>query len=529
MKFSGDISGCYLCIFFLKLVHIIKGGNVFVYPYGHCLNSHLLTMEKVIHVIVKAGHNVTMLVPETYTGPHVNADFRNVKSIRFKVPAYIEPMCGFDSLGSFLETSTTQLWQKFQESTLGYCEALLKDKNILKHLKEARFNLAIFEHVDYCSRILAEYIDVPFISLVSQGMESVYPRTPTHMPTILSCYTDQMTMFQRLKNTLVYGFQKIFVALTLRKYEKLKAKFQLNKTVSLEGTPDKAQVKFVVGHHAIDYPGPMLPSSVLISNLNSALPRQKLAPDTKKFLDGSPGGVIYLSFGSMIKGWDKKWQKIFLEAFRNLPYKILWKTDQSNITNLHYNDDNIKTIKWASQPEILMHPNVILFITHSGLNSVLEAARAGKPVVAIPLFADQFYQAKKLTERAQIGKELDIHTLTSEKLSETVKQTVKNKRFRENAKYISSIMRENPVSDERTIIYWVEFVMKHKGAPHLRSKVQSMSWYEVILLDCAAVLLALFIVIITSCKLFKHHINLQKNSVTNDLFENDNVFIKHKR
>ena len=503
-------------LFLLGLVHVLgitHGGHIFIYPYGHCLNSHLITMEKIIHVLVNGGNQVTMLIPESYDGPYLNSNFSNVEFLTYSPPADTEPVCHFESLDSFMKTSPIHLWQRFQASSLSYCEAILKNKKVMAYLKQTKFDLAIYEHVDYCSRILADFIDIPFIYLVSQGMESVYPRMPAYMPTILSCYTDDMTMFQRLKNTMIYGLQKIFVALHLRKYESLKQKFGINETVSLHNTPDKASVKFVVGHHTIDYPGPMLPSAVLIGNLNDVIPAPPMPKDVKHFLDNSPEGVVYLSFGSMIKSWDARYQQLFYQAFQKLPYRILWKYHGENVSEIEQNDQ-ILTYKWASQTEILGHKNVKLFITHSGLNSALEVAKAGKPVVAIPLFADQFYQAKKLVNRVKIGTELNIKTLTSQILASAVLETIQNEEYKNNARYVSNLMKESPMTDKQLILYWSDFVMRHGGAPHLKSKVQTMAWYEIVLLDCFAVFLSFLVVIWTCIRWFIKHKNPRCTSIS---------------
>ena len=50
---------------------------------------------------------------------------------------------------------------------------------------------------------------------------------------------------------------------------------------------------------------------------------------------------------------------------------------------------NMKIIKWAPQNVILGHPAVGEFLTQGGINSPYEAAYHAKPIVTIPLIADQ--------------------------------------------------------------------------------------------------------------------------------------------
>lgn len=57
---------------------------------------------------------------------------------------------------------------------------------------------------------------------------------------------------------------------------------------------------------------------------------------------------------------------------------------------------NIKTIEWAPQNDILGHPGVGAFLTQGGINSLYEAAYHAKPLVTIPLVADQEGNAVKV-------------------------------------------------------------------------------------------------------------------------------------
>ena len=58
----------------------------------------------------------------------------------------------------------------------------------------------------------------------------------------------------------------------------------------------------------------------------------------------------------------------------------------------------------------LEHPNTRAFITHCGQNSLTESARAGVPIIGIPLFGDQFYNCI-VGETRGLGVQVDISHL----------------------------------------------------------------------------------------------------------------------
>jgi UDP:flavonoid glycosyltransferase YjiC (YdhE family) len=60
-----------------------------------------------------------------------------------------------------------------------------------------------------------------------------------------------------------------------------------------------------------------------------------------------------------------------------------------------------------------------LFITQCGLQSFQEAVYHGVPILGIPIFADQMYNARRVAA-VEIGLQLPYHELTKEKLQTTI-------------------------------------------------------------------------------------------------------------
>lgn len=71
-----------------------------------------------------------------------------------------------------------------------------------------------------------------------------------------------------------------------------------------------------------------------------------------KFIEDSPNGVIYFTFGSVIKmsTLPDHIKKSFKEALAKLPQRILWKYEDDQVEDM---PKNVMTKKWFPQRDIL--------------------------------------------------------------------------------------------------------------------------------------------------------------------------------
>nr|CAD7426908.1 unnamed protein product [Timema monikensis] len=129
---------------------------------------------------------------------------------------------------------------------------------------------------------------------------------------------------------------------------------------------------------------------------------------------------------------------------------------------------NVMTGKWLPQLDILSHPKIRLFISHGGLMGTLEAVYAGVPIVGIPLFADQELNIKRCVLQG-FAVRLLYDDITKESLLSAIRTLLDDPRYAANAKKTSFQFRDRPQTALETAVYWVEYVIRHRGAPHLRS------------------------------------------------------------
>ncbi|KAK7798050.1 hypothetical protein U0070_010699 [Myodes glareolus] len=62
--------------------------------------------------------------------------------------------------------------------------------------------------------------------------------------------------------------------------------------------------------------------------------------------------------------------------------------------------------------------------------------------------------------------------------------------YKKNAMWLSTIHHDQPMKPLDRAIFWIEFVMRHKGAKHLRPLAHNLTWYLYHSLDVIGFLLA---------------------------------------
>lgn len=67
--------------------------------------------------------------------------------------------------------------------------------------------------------------------------------------------------------------------------------------------------------------------------------------------------------------------------------------------------------------------------------------------------------------------------------------------YKTSMQRLSTLHHDRPMSPLDTAIFWVEFVMRHGGAPHLRLASRDLNWFQYHSLDTG---LALLVVMATA-------------------------------
>jgi len=77
-------------------------------------------------------------------------------------------------------------------------------------------------------------------------------------------------------------------------------------------------------------------------------------------------------------------------------------------------------------------------------------------------------------------------------------------RYKTNAMELSRRFKDRPRTPKEEIIYWTEYVIKHKGAHHLKTAALQLSWYQYFLIDVLiAVMLIVIVIFRVICMIFK--------------------------
>lgn len=128
------------------------------------------------------------------------------------------------------------------------------------------------------------------------------------------------------------------------------------------------------------------------------------------------------------------------------------------------------------------HPNVKLFIGHGGLLGLQETVAAGVPILGIPVFGDQYINILQTVQNGY-GELLEYKDINEENLRNIVNKMLTGEKYSRKAKEVSARFKDRPMNGIDTAIWWIEYVIRHKGAHFMKNPALKLYLFEYLMLD----------------------------------------------
>uniref|UniRef100_A0A9L0ICP7 Glucuronosyltransferase n=1 Tax=Equus asinus TaxID=9793 RepID=A0A9L0ICP7_EQUAS len=212
-------------------------------------------------------------------------------------------------------------------------------------------------------------------------------------------------------------------------------------------------------------------------------PAKLLPKEIEEFVQGSgEDGIVVFSLGSIVQDLTEEKANMIALALAQIPQKFRGKKPDTL-------GPNTQLFKWIPQNDLLGHPKTKAFVTHAGGNVIYEAISHGIPMVGLPMFVDQPENIRHMEAKGAAIR-LDLNTMSSTDLLNALKTVINNPSYKENAMKLSRIQHDQPMKPLDRAVFWIEFVMRHKGAKHLRVAAHDLTWFQHHSLDVIGFLLA---------------------------------------
>ncbi|KMY95480.1 UDP-glycosyltransferase UGT5 [Drosophila simulans] len=477
----------------------IAEGSKILAVYAFPGKSHFMMHTALIRELVESGHQVTMVTAFTLEKEQLGSNYTEI----LIEPVYdfwhdVKLNFGAQHLFELTRMTNYDFLKMLEIIGLKTTEHALRQPKVraLIHAeqKEGVFDLLLAEQFyQEAFLALAHLYKVPVVTTSTLGYENHMSQmmgliTPwSFVPHGFMPFTDRMSFLERVKNSYASFYEDMDRLLNyFPKMDAVAREFfgpVLAEVPKVKHMEREISVMLLNSHAPLTTARPTVDAMVPVGGMH-IYPPKPLPADMQAFLDGATEGAIFFSLGSNVQSKDMpvKMLRLFLQVFGSLKQRVLWKFEDESISQL---PDNVMVRKWLPQADILAHRHVKVFITHGGLFGTQEGVHYAVPMLGIPFYCDQHLNMNKAVLG---GYAISLHfqSITEEILRHSLDQLIHNATYKENVQRVSDIFRDRPLEPRKSAVYWIEYVIRHRGAPHMRSAGLDLNWFQFYLLDVIA-------------------------------------------
>ncbi|XP_047537223.1 UDP-glucosyltransferase 2-like [Vanessa atalanta] len=455
--------------------------------------SHYAMYGRLIDALARKNHQLTVITHFTMKNPPTNVEEINLAGT---IP---EITNNLTKQHTSLKPDAVRNLEQIMKECVHACEVVSQNPAVKALVNSSKtFDLVIVEVFgSECFLPFGTRFKAPVVGLLSSvplpwvNEQLGNPEGTSYIPAYMLGFGQSMNLWERFVNTIAVIYSKINYKNKSQQPSQIIADRLFGPGPKLETLAQNYSLVLANSHFSINEVRPLVPALIEVGGLH--LDNSQVLPnELKRLLDNSHEGVIYWSFGSMSRIEtipSKKLAQIFT-AISELSQTVLVRMDRQLLARNLTVPDNVYTMDWIPQYKTLCHPNVKLFISHGGLLGTQEAVACGVPTLMVPLYADQALNGRAMSDRG-VARIISLKDSCTDTWRETFYDLLTNIRYKENALKLRDIFLDRPLPPLETGIYWIEYVLRHRGAGHLRSPALDLSYTQYLLLDVLALSIAI--------------------------------------
>ncbi|XP_026489750.1 UDP-glucosyltransferase 2-like [Vanessa tameamea] len=455
--------------------------------------SHYAMYGRLIDALARKNHQLTVITHFTMKNPPTNVEEINLAGT---IP---EITNNLTKQHTSLKPDAVRNLEQIMKECVHACEVVSQNPAVKALVNSSKtFDLVIVEVFgSECFLPFGTRFKAPVVGLLSSvplpwvNEQLGNPEGTSYIPAYMLGFGQSMNLWERFVNTIAVIYSKINYKNKSQQPSQIIADRLFGPGPKLETLAQNYSLVLANSHFSINEVRPLVPALIEVGGLH--LDNSQVLPkELKRLLDNSHEGVIYWSFGSMSRIEtipSKKLAQIFT-AISELSQTVLVRMDRQLLARNLTVPDNVYTMDWIPQYKTLCHPNVKLFISHGGLLGTQEAVACGVPTLMVPLYADQALNGRAMSDRG-VARIISLKDSCTDTWRETFYDLLTDIRYKENALKLRDIFLDRPLPPLETGIYWIEYVLRHRGAGHLRSPALDLSYTQYLLLDVLALSIAI--------------------------------------
>ncbi|KAM9766011.1 UDP-glucuronosyltransferase 2A3-like [Menidia menidia] len=498
------ISFCWMC------PNVVYAGKVLVFPVD---GSHWVNMKVIVEELHSRGHQVCVVrqTDSWYikeTSPYYTSITVDVESgfDENSIALFVGQLLKIQREGKSawmrlkLEMEQSQKVSEFHVKSSKIIKTILESKELIQSIKDAKYDLILTDPAIPVGAMVAHYLRLPLVFNVrwtseGEGHFSVAPSPLSYVPLTGTELSDKMTFTERVLNVIIFCFNKYLISQYILPYYSDLLEKYFGPDADYSSMFQSADLWLMRVDFVFEFPRPTMPNIVYMGGFQCK-PAKPLPEHLEQFVQSSgEHGVVIMSLGTLIGDLPHDLADGIAAAFARLPQKVIWRYKGVKPRTL---GNNTLLTDWMPQNDLLGHPKIKLFVAHGGTNGVQEAIYHGVPILGLPLIFDQRDNLLRIEARGA-GKNIDIFSMNEDIFLQGIKEVLNEASYRVNMQRLSRLHRDQPVKPLDSALFWLEYVMRHKGASHLRTESYKLPWYSYHSVDVMLFLAGIALVIVVAC------------------------------